>query len=106
VNLRQRTLVDPGVGFGKRTPQNLELLARAGEQGALLGRPVIVGPSRKRYLGELFQHLGGRDVGARDDATVGACLAAVAAGADALRVHDVRRVHDALVAFNAVRGVS
>jgi dihydropteroate synthase len=104
VNLRQRTVVDPGIGFGKRRPQNLELLARAGELGARLGRPVMVGPSRKRFLGELFA--GGRDVAQRDDATVGACLAAVAAGADLVRVHDVRRVADALVAFAAVRGVT
>jgi dihydropteroate synthase len=99
--LRARTMVDPGVGFGKSLAGNLELLARAGELGAALGRPVMVGPSRKRFLGELT----GRPVCARDDATVGAALAAVAAGADLVRVHDVARVHDALVVFTAIRGV-
>ncbi len=98
--LRARTLVDPGLGFGKRRDLNVELLARAGELGARLGRPVIVGPSRKRFLGELT----GRAVDDRDDATVGACLAAVAAGADVVRVHDVKRTRDALLVFQAIRG--
>jgi len=99
-DLRQRTIIDPGIGFGKKTPQNLELLARAGELGAALARPVLVGPSRKRFLGELT----GRPIEDRDAATVGACLAAVAAGADAVRVHDVKSVRDALTVFEAVRG--
>jgi dihydropteroate synthase len=97
-DLRQRTIVDPGIGFGKGTAANVELLARAGELRAGLGRPVLVGPSRKRFLGELT----GRDVDDRDDATVGACLAAVAAGADLVRVHDVKRVRDALVVFERI----
>jgi dihydropteroate synthase len=96
--VRARTLVDPGLGFGKGTKENVELLARAGELGAGLGRPVLVGPSRKRFLGELC----GRPVDDRDDATVGACLAAAAAGADVVRVHDVKRVKDALSVFEAV----
>lgn len=99
-DLRQRTIVDPGLGFGKKTAQNLELLARAGELAAALARPVLVGPSRKRFLGELT----GRPVEDRDHATVGACLAAAAAGAAAVRVHDVKAVRDALVVFEAVRG--
>jgi dihydropteroate synthase len=98
LELRARTIVDPGLGFGKKTAQNLELLGRAGELGAGLARPVMVGPSRKRFLGELT----GRPVNDRDDATVGACLAAVQAGADLLRVHDVKRVRDALVVYLAV----
>jgi dihydropteroate synthase len=98
-DLRARTLVDPCLGFGKGPALNLDLLARAGELAAGTGRPVLLGPSRKRFLGALT----GKPVGERDDATVGACLAAAAAGAHALRVHDVARVHDALVVFEAVR---
>ena len=97
--LRRRTIVDPGIGFGKPRALNLELLARAGELGARLACPVLVGPSRKRVLGELT----GRPVDDRDDATVGACLAAAAAGANMVRVHDVKRTRDALVVFEAVR---
>jgi dihydropteroate synthase len=98
--LRPRTIVDPGLGFGKGTAENLTLLARAGEIAAALARPVMVGPSRKRFLGELT----GRPVDERDDATVGACLAAVARGANLVRVHAVRPVKDALVVFERVAG--
>jgi dihydropteroate synthase len=97
--LRERTIVDPGLGFGKRTPENLALLAASGRLARATGRPVMIGPSRKRFLGELT----GRAVADRDDATVGACLAGVAAGAHVLRVHDVQKLRDALVVWEAVR---
>jgi dihydropteroate synthase len=80
----ERLAVDPGIGFGKRLPHNLALLARVGEIRAALRLPVLVGPSRKSFLGELT----GDPVDARDAATVAACAVAVFAGADALRVHD------------------
>ena len=82
----ERISVDPGIGFGKRSEHNLTLLARVGEIGTRLGRPVLVGPSRKAFLGALT----GDPVGARDEATVAACAIAVFAGANAIRVHDVR----------------
>jgi dihydropteroate synthase len=94
-----RTIADPGLGFGKRAATNLELLRRAGELSERLGRPVMVGPSRKRFLGELT----GRPPSERDDATVGACLAAAASGAQLVRVHAVRPVRDALTVFESVR---
>src|SRR5262249_43672128 len=83
IELRQRTPVDPGIGFGKAGDETLELLRRVGELAAGTGRPVLVGPSRKRFLGNLV----GKPAAERDDATVGACLAAVAAGAACVRVH-------------------
>jgi dihydropteroate synthase len=98
--LRDRTIVDPGLGFGKGTAENLELTRRAGELGAALGCAVMLGPSRKRFLGELT----GAEVGARDHATVGAALAAVACGAHLVRVHDVAGVKEALAVFTAVTG--
>lgn len=96
--LRHRVIVDPGLGFGKKTAQNLELSRRAGELAAATGCTVMVGPSRKRFLGELT----GLPVGQRDSATVGACLAAVVGGAHFLRVHDVRGLAPALRVFEAV----
>jgi dihydropteroate synthase len=81
----ERLVVDPGIGFGKGLDDNLALLARAGWLGERLGRPVLVGPSRKSFLGRLT----GDPVEHRDTATVAACAVAVFAGADALRVHDV-----------------
>ncbi|HKA86967.1 MAG TPA: dihydropteroate synthase [Haliangiales bacterium] len=98
-DLRQRTVVDPGLGFGKASASdNAAILRRLGELRAALGRPVMVGPSRKRFIGEIL----GRAVGERDDGTIGAALAAAAAGADFVRVHDVRRVRDALTVFERV----
>jgi len=80
-----RIVVDPGIGFGKRLEDNLALLARSGELAARLGRPLLVGPSRKGFLGALT----GDPVDRRDTATAAACAVAVFAGANALRVHDV-----------------
>ncbi len=97
-SLAGRIAVDPGLGFGKQTAQNLELLRRSGELSAALSCPVMVGPSRKRFLGELT----GRPVGERDAATVGAALAAVRGGAQLIRVHEMRAVRDALAVYRAV----
>jgi dihydropteroate synthase len=99
--LAGRVIADPGLGFGKRTAENLELSRRAGELAERLSCPVMVGPSRKRFLGELT----GRPVAERDAATVGAALAAATSGAHMLRVHDVERLVPALTAFRAVLGV-
>jgi len=99
--LRKRTILDPCLGFGKRTPLNLELTRRAGELAASLFCPVLIGASRKRFLAEVGGPLA-KDVRRRDDATVGVSLAAVAAGAHVVRVHDVARTASALRAFEAV----
>ncbi|HUS68481.1 MAG TPA: dihydropteroate synthase [Kofleriaceae bacterium] len=96
--LRGRTIADPGLGFGKRTAENLELLRRAGELSAALSCAVMLGASRKRFLGELT----GLPVGSRDAASVGAALAAAAAGAHVVRVHDVAGTIAALRVFEAV----
>jgi dihydropteroate synthase len=86
-----RILVDPGLGFGKTTAHNIELTRRLGELRAL-GQPIVYGPSRKRFLGELT----GREVGDRDRATAAACAIAVANGASVVRVHDAEAVRDAI----------
>jgi dihydropteroate synthase len=92
-------IVDPGIGFGKTTAHNLELLGRAGELSRRLGLPVMVGPSRKRFLGELA----GVDAAAdRLFPSVGAAVAAALRGADFVRVHDVRAVRQALSVADAV----
>ena len=96
--LRHRTIVDPGLGFGKLTAQNVELSRRAGELAAGVGRPVMVGPSRKRFLGALT----GRQVEDRDPETVGAALAAVACGAHLVRVHEVSLIAPALTVFRTI----
>jgi dihydropteroate synthase len=96
-----RLIVDPGIGFGKGTQGNLELLHRLGELKARLGGlPILVGTSRKRFLGELLDGAGPAE---RLDGTAASVAVAIAHGADIVRVHDVerigrtRRVADAIV---------
>ena len=81
----ERLAVDPGLGFGKDLGDNLVLLAGVGALRRRLGLPVMLGPSRKSFLGALT----GDPVGERDPASWAACAVAAFAGADALRVHDV-----------------
>jgi len=87
----ERIWLDPGIGFGKTAEHNLELLRRLGEL-VDLGRPVLVGTSRKSFLGRLT----GREVGDRLPGTIATNVLALAAGARGFRVHDVAAVRDAL----------
>ncbi|MDP7162487.1 MAG: dihydropteroate synthase [Phycisphaerae bacterium] len=98
---RGRIIVDPGIGFGKRLEHNLALLA--GGVGAMLelGRPVLVGPSRKRFIGELT---GPEGASRRLGGTLAACLVARRRGASIFRVHDVGPVVEALKVFDAIEG--
>src|SRR3954463_6018120 len=94
----ERIQLDPGIGFGKTFEHNLELLRRLDEIVAL-GRPVVLGPSRKGFLGRLT----GRDVPAdRVHATVATVVVGLERGASVFRVHDVRPVRDALLVAAAI----
>jgi dihydropteroate synthase len=88
----ERILLDPGIGFGKTVEHNLQLLSRLGEL-ASLGRPIVVGTSRKSFLGRIT----GRSVDDRLAATVATNVLAYERGARVFRVHDVAPVHDALL---------
>ena len=95
----ERVCLDPGIGFGKTVEHNFELIRRLGELTAL-GRPVLVGISRKSSLGKL---LGDPDATTGSvAASVGAAVAAYERGATILRVHDVREHVEALTAARAV----
>jgi dihydropteroate synthase len=87
----ERIQLDPGIGFGKTLEHNLELLRRLDELMEL-GRPVVVGTSRKSFLGRLT----GRDVTERVPGTIATCVLALERGARVFRVHDVAAVADAL----------
>lgn len=93
-----RLVVDPGLGFAKTPEQSLAAL-RALPALAALGHPVMVGPSRKRFLGAITGH----DVTARDAATAAACVSAFWLGASLFRVHAVAPVREALAVAQAVR---
>lgn len=92
-------VVDPGIGFGKGLEENLELIAHAGWFRERLGRPVLVGPSRKSFLGRIT----GDPVDAREVATHAACAVAAFAGADGVRVHDPAPVARAIAVGRALR---
>lgn len=94
----ERIVVDPGLGFGKTPDQNVELLRGVGAL-RVFGRPILVGPSRKRFLGELTS----RRVEERDTATAAACALGWEAGARLFRVHEPGPVRDALAVAEATR---
>ena len=99
LGFRGELVVDPGLGFGKRLLHNLALIANVAELKRRVGLPVLLGPSRKRFLGELT----GDDVSERDLATAIVSGIAVFAGADALRVHDAAAARRAVVLGGALR---
>jgi dihydropteroate synthase len=88
----ERLLVDPGIGFGKTVDHNLELLARLDEIAAI-GRPVVLGTSRKSFLGRIA---GRDDPHQRVFGTVATNVLALERGASVFRVHDVAATRDAL----------
>jgi dihydropteroate synthase len=94
---RERIVIDPGFGFGKKTGHNLELL-RGLSRIAGLGQPVLVGLSRKSLFGKIT----GKAVADRVSASVAAALLAAERGALLVRVHDVAATRDALLVLNAI----
>jgi|GEM_PF-42775 len=95
-------LVDPGFGFGKNFGQNLLLLRELSSLRATVGRPVLVGTSRKGFLG----HVTGQPVHARDAATAASVAIAILGGASVVRVHDAAACRDAVRLANAVTAAS
>ena len=87
----ERIILDPGIGFGKTVAHNLELLRRLDELVAI-GRPVLIGTSRKSFLGRIT----GRDVDHRLAGTIATNVLAYTRGAQIFRVHEVAPIYDAL----------
>ncbi|HEY8532140.1 MAG TPA: dihydropteroate synthase, partial [Limnochorda sp.] len=102
----EQLILDPGLGFGKRQADNLRLLAELG-RFRRFGRPILVGPSRKSFLGQIL----GTPPLDRLEGTLAAVVVAMVQGADLVRVHDVqaidraRRVVDALIRPEAAEAV-
>lgn len=101
---RSHIVLDPGLGFGKILENNYPLLARLGEL-SILGQPLLVGASRKSFLGRILAPLyGGKDAPseARGNASLAAATAAILAGAHLVRTHDVRPTVEAAAVADAV----
>jgi dihydropteroate synthase len=95
----EQVLLDPGIGFGKTLAHNLALLAHL-DRIVAIGRPVVLGASRKRFIGALL----GLDPGERAAGTVATTVLGFARGAAVLRVHDVRPNVEALRVAQAILG--
>ena len=91
--------LDPGIGFGKTAAHNMELLRRLGELRDL-GRPLVIGTSRKSFIGKLD----GSAAGERLGGTIASSVLAAAEGAAVLRVHDVAEARQALAVATAILG--
>ena len=91
--------LDPGIGFGKTAAHNMELLRRLGELRDL-GRPLVIGTSRKSFIGRVD----GADAGERLGGTIASSVLAAAEGAAVLRVHDVAEARQALAVATAILG--
>jgi dihydropteroate synthase len=103
----QRIMLDPGIGFGKTIAHNLTLLERLGELTAL-GRPLVVGTSRKSFLGRLLADAAGEAepvaIARRLPGTIATNVLALERGASVFRVHDMAAVRDALAVAAATLG--
>jgi dihydropteroate synthase len=95
----ERVWLDPGIGFGKTAAHNMELLRRLGELREL-GRPLVIGTSRKSFIGKVD----GSEAGDRIGGTIASSILAAAEGADVLRVHDVAEMRQALAMARAILG--
>ena len=96
---REMIIIDPGIGFGKTFVHNLILLNRL-EEFAALNRPLLVGPSRKAFLGRI---LGGAPPEERETATVAAGALAAYKGAHIIRVHKIEPSKEALAVVDAIK---
>jgi dihydropteroate synthase len=94
-----RLIVDPGIGFGKTPDHSLEVLHRLGELKSAVGLPLLIGTSRKRFIGEI---LDGAPPSERLEGTLASSVLAIAAGADVVRVHDVAPVVRAVRVADAI----
>jgi dihydropteroate synthase len=95
----ERVWLDPGIGFGKTAAHNMELLRRLGELREL-GRPLVIGTSRKSFIGRVD----GSPAGQRLGGTIASSVLAAAEGAEVLRVHDVAELRQALSVAAAILG--
>lgn len=92
-------IIDPGIGFAKNYDQNIEIFRRLSELKSL-NCPILVGPSRKSFIGRILNQ---PDPKARVWGTAAACCAAISAGSDILRVHDVKQMREVCLVADALQ---
>lgn len=95
---RENIIIDPGIGFGKLCWHNLEILRRLSEF-RVLGRPILVGTSRKAFIGQILK----TEVSERLEGTLASVIISVMNGADIVRVHDVKAVKRAVAIADAIK---
>jgi dihydropteroate synthase len=103
-----RMVLDPGFGIGKRGTENFALLAGLGRLHEL-GRPVLVGLSRRRFLGDAVRHVQSKtatETDSRRVATIAGNVAAILGGAHILRVHDLQAARESAAVADAVIAAS
>jgi len=96
----QQIIIDPGIGFGKTVEHNLQILKHL-ETFKSLGCPILIGPSRKSFIGTIT----GLPVNERLEGTIAAITVAIMNGANIVRVHDVKECRRAIQVVDAIRGV-
>jgi len=98
----EKIIIDPGIGFGKLLEHNLEILQKL-DAFRCLGRPVLIGPSRKSFIGKILLDKGPQE---RLEGTIAACILSMLKGASIIRVHDVKEIKKAFkVALAIIKGV-
>ncbi|MEW6003183.1 MAG: dihydropteroate synthase [Nitrospirota bacterium] len=95
----QRIIIDPGIGFGKTFEQNLEIINNLHEF-TLLEKPILIGPSRKAFIGKI---LGDAPVAERLEGTAAAVAVSVMNGADMVRVHDIKEILKVIKVVDAIK---
>ena len=93
-----KIIIDPGIGFGKTAAHNLEIIRRLRDLRSL-GKPILIGTSRKSFIGKVLGGLGPEE---RVEGTIAACLLAAERGANIVRVHDVKEVARAMRMADAI----
>lgn len=94
-------VIDPGIGFGKKFEHNLFILKKL-KEFSLFGLPILIGTSRKSFLGKIT----GKDASERDDETMVSVAIAIANGAHIVRVHEVKRMRDAVKVADAIKNAN
>ena len=97
----EKIIIDPGIGFGKTVDHNLVIIKQL-FQFRILGRPILIGTSRKSFIGKILN----LDVNQREEGTIASVVAAILNGAHIVRVHNVRNAVRAARITDAIKGVS